>query len=108
MAKRVVPIKRSDVHQVATLVGPQSVTSVPVEIVESTPGPVTTLQKLKRYYKGLIALVGSLLTVATQLAPVIPENDKHWVTTGILILTVAGAFLKENEHWIDGTPAEQD
>lgn len=77
---------------------------IPVEIVASTAAPVTLVQKLKGYYKGLIALIGSLLIVVNQVTPILhflPAEDVKYVNLVIGILTVAGTFLKENEHWVD-------
>lgn len=100
--KQRLQIKSNDVQTAKTLavVGP----GTPVKVVDEKVGAVTFLDKAKGYYKGLIALVGSLLIVLNQVSPLlnfIPGNGKEYVSYAIGLLTVAGAFLKENQHWVD-------
>ena len=104
MAQRIVPVKHDEARRVATLLGPQNITSMPAKIVDTAAGPVTWSQKLRGYYKALIALSGAVVTVAAQLAPVIPEADKGWVTKAVVVATAIGVALKENQHWIEGPP----
>ena len=92
---------KSGVHQ--TFVDSPD-TPVRLNVVDAATGPVSTLDKVKGYYKGLITLVGSLLIIANEATPLLnflPANDKQYVTYGIAILTTAAAFLKGNEHWVD-------
>lgn len=73
-----------------------------VTVLESAPGNVTRLDKVKAYYKGLITLVGSLLIAANQALPILPADVKGWVSGAIGFATVALTFLKANETWIEG------
>lgn len=73
-----------------------------VTVIEEKPGNVTRIDKAKGYYKGLIALVGSLLIAANQAAPLLPADAKGFVSGAIGFLTIAGVVLKANETWIEG------
>lgn len=106
MAKKVVPIKQHQAGQIATLMGPQRISSMPVEVVATTEGPVTWWQKAAAYYKGGIALIGTVLALLTapEIGPLqhlLPEQYQHWLTVGIGVATVVLTFLKDNEHWFD-------
>lgn len=109
MARRVVPIQGDQAQQIASLMGPERVTSIPAQVVDTRPGPVTAWQKTARYYKGIIALIGTILTLLTapEIGPLqhlLPEQHQHWLTIGIGAATVVLTFLKANEHWFDGNP----
>lgn len=103
MAQRIVAVTHTQAAKAASLLGQEKVTRVPVQIVASTEGPVTLWQKIKGWYKALIVTIGAVLTIIAQIAPFIPADDKHWVTTIIVVLTAIMTALKENEHWIDPT-----
>ncbi|AER47586.1 hypothetical protein DS6A_32 [Mycobacterium phage DS6A] len=77
------------------------------EVVERRAGSVTPADKAKRYYKGLIALVGTLVIAAGEAAPLFNGTlagtaAQHWFTVIVAALTTAGVILKENEHWVNG------
>ncbi|TDK85745.1 hypothetical protein EI067_30755 [Mycobacterium paragordonae] len=76
-----------------------------VTVIDEKSGNVTALDKAKRYYKGLIVLIGSFLVMANELTPVLnflPDNGKQWVSGAIGVATVVLTFLKANETWIEG------
>lgn len=104
MATRVRPISEEQLTTVTTLVHKEKLPTAPVEVVKQTPGPVTWLQKIARYYKGIIAFLGTLLALLTapEIGPLqhlLPDGYQHWLTVGIGAATVLLTFLKENEHW---------
>lgn len=70
-------------------------------VVDEKPGPVTRIDKAKAYYKGLIALIGSLLIGANQVLPIVPADAKGAVSTAIAFLTVVSVILKANENWVE-------
>lgn len=87
-------------EQTIGVVGP----ATPVAEVQVKQGPVTFLDRLKKYYKGLIALIGFVLILLNQLTPLfdfLPAQDRPYVTAVIGALTVLGTFLKGNENWVD-------
>lgn len=95
-------IKPNEVQNDVTItrVGPQE----PVTVVAKADGQVTFLDKVKNYYKALIAFVGFLLILLNELTPVfnyLPGQDKQYVTAAIGVLTTLGVLLKGNEHWVD-------
>lgn len=109
MATRVRPVKAATPAKISTLAGIPGVrvASAPVEVVKTTPGPVTTWQKISAYYKGIVAFVGTVLTLLTApeigpLSHLLPDPYQHWLTVGVGVITVVLTFLKENEHWFDG------
>lgn len=76
----------------------------PVVVVATKAGTVTTLDKIKGYYKGLIAAVGSILVIINEVTPLLnflPGQDKQYVNLVIGFITTAAVFLKDNEHWVD-------
>lgn len=99
MAKRIEFNKTVSPKGVQTLAG-----STPVKVVATTDGPVTWQQKVKEYYKGLIALLGAVLIFFNEVTPItnfLPADYRHWVTIIVTFLTAAGTFLKSNQHWVD-------
>jgi hypothetical protein len=107
MAKRIEKIS-GDKFRVAQLVSDPAVPTedVPVKVTGRTEGPVTFMQKLAAYYKGLIVLVGAVLAFLTapEIGPLthfLPVEYQHWVTVVIGFVTVLLTFLKSNEHWVE-------
>jgi hypothetical protein len=102
MAKRIERVPNT--AQMRTLAkdsGAPDVVNVPVKVVSETDGPVTTAQKLKKYYKGIIVFVGS---IGVSLAAIVPEVSDDWkkVIGGIILgTTVLGVILKKNEDWVE-------
>jgi hypothetical protein len=75
-----------------------------VQVLDTATGPLTWLDKLKGYYKGLITLVGVVLVILNQVTPVfdfMPANVQHWFTVVVAALTAVSAFLVANQHWVD-------
>lgn len=75
-----------------------------VMVLKSEPGAITLLDRLKGYYKGLIAVITAVLVIANELTPVLnflPGQDKQYVTIAIAVVGSVLTFLKDNEHWID-------
>lgn len=112
MATRIRPIKQGQARHIAALIGPQHVASVPAEVIQVTAGPVSLRQKVAGYYKGLVALVGTVLTLLTApeigaLAPLLPAQYRHWLPIGIGVATVLLTFLTENQHWFDDAATGQ-
>jgi peptidoglycan/LPS O-acetylase OafA/YrhL len=108
MAKRVVPITKAEATDISTLVGSEKapVAKVPVKVMKSTDGAVTTRQKIAGYYKAVVALVGALLTIVSQiqdLTPFLPSDaaTRHWIGFAFVALTTAATALKENQHWVE-------
>lgn len=64
-------------------------------------GDVTWVDKVKGYYKALIALVGAVLVGVTQLSGAVPAEAEPWVTVAISTLTVIGVILRANEQWVN-------
>lgn len=92
---RIAVPKNTDVH------GPAA---PKVQVLNTTGGPLTLLDKLKGYYKGLITAVGAVLVIANELTPVfnfLPGQDKAYITAAIAALTTVSAFLVANQHWVD-------
>ena len=78
--------------------------NLPVMIVGTGNGAVSTLDKLKGYYKGIIAVITAALVIANELTPVLnflPGQDKQYVTAAIAAAGGLLAFFKDNEHWVD-------
>ena len=71
-----------------------------VTVLDTKDGPVTWIDKAKAYYKGLIALLGAILTAITTLT--LPEPMESWVTVTITTITAILVILRANETWIDG------
>lgn len=86
------------IHTFVAGVAPAAVSGT---VVDEKPGPPTRLDKAKAYYKGLIALVGSLLVGANQVLPIVPADTKGVVNGAIALLTVASVVLKANENWFE-------
>jgi hypothetical protein len=81
-------------------------TSGPAQVVvaDTKPGTVGWADKLKGWYKGLIAAVGAILVLLNNIGPfadLLGGDVSQWVTVAISALTAAGVFLRENEHWVD-------
>jgi hypothetical protein len=99
MSQRVEVASRSKA-QVHTLVGNHA----GVKVVDSKPGPVSWLDKLKSYYHTAITLLGALLIFVNEVTPALdwlPGNDKQAVTVAIGFLTALANFLKSNEQWFE-------
>jgi len=80
------------------------------ETIATAPGTVGILDKLKGTYKWLIATIGFLLVLLNQLlvfTDILPQKAASWINVGIAVLTSFSVFLKSNEHWFDGTTADQ-
>lgn len=76
----------------------------PVLLVKTEAGSVTWSDKVKAYYKGIIAVITSILVVLNTLTPVfnfLPGQDKQYITVGIAVIGGLLAFFKDNEHWVD-------
>lgn len=69
------------------------------------PGNVTVLDKLKGYWKAIIAFIGVALLVINQVAPVLPVDWQHPAALVIAVLTAVLTFAKSNETWVDVAPA---
>ena len=107
MAKRIKAIDKQT-YKAASLVSTRDVSHVPVEVVKEVPGKVTVLQKVAKYYKGIVAFLGTVAVLLTSpeigpLQHLLPPTEQHWLTVGIGALTVLLTFLKSNEHWVDDT-----
>jgi hypothetical protein len=79
---------------------------VPEKKVVVKAGPVTFVDKLKGYYKGLIFGLGVILSSVATMTPALdqlPAQDKHYVSLGILVVSTALAVLKKNEDWVNGS-----
>lgn len=75
-----------------------------VQVLKTVSGPLTWLDSLKGYYKGLITLVGGLLVILNELTPVfdfLPGSAKQYFTVAVAALTTLSAFLVSNQHWVD-------
>lgn len=108
MATRVRPLAHADTRKVSGLltVPGVKVADVPVEVISQTDGAVTWFQKIKLYYKGIVAFIGTVLVLLTSpeigfLGHLLPSGQQHYLTIGIGVLTVLLTFLKENQHWFD-------
>lgn len=74
---------------------------------KSVPGTVTFLDKLKAYWKAIIAFIGVVLLAVNQLSPFLPVDWQHPAAVIIAVLTAVLTFAKSNETWVDDTaPAE--
>lgn len=76
------------------------------EVVAIKAGSVTTVDKLKSYYKFIIAFVGSIIVLLNEITPIssvmFGPNVQHWVSGTLMFLTSLSVFLKSNEHWVNG------
>lgn len=104
MAKLIEPVRKKN-SEIKTLTGGSKspVPTVPVKVLKETDGPVTWVQRAKRYYKAAIAAVGSTAAalVAAEGVPGLPDNVRGWFAGGFVALTVVGIILKKNEDWVD-------
>lgn len=76
-------------------------------VIATVAGPLKTTDKLKGYYKQAITALGAVLASVNELSPIfnmMPGQDKHYVTVGILAGTALLNFLKSNEQWVDQLP----
>ena len=96
MAKRIEIVKNGSYVSAFAGAG-----NVPVKVTAQTDGPVTTKQKIKGYYKSVIALVGSLAASLVAIAPMVPDPWNKYSAGGVLVFTILGVFLKKNEDWVD-------
>jgi hypothetical protein len=95
-------IKPNDVQNAQTLAAVGAGT--PVTVVAASTGAVTFLDKAKGYYKALITAVGAILVILNEVTPLtdfLPENQRHYVSVGVVAITTLANFLKSNEHWVD-------
>ena len=97
-------IERIPIKENLNFVDDPTVKKVEVKVVDETSGPVTTTQKIKKYYKALISLIGSLAAslVAAQGVPGLPDKIRGWLVGLVLFLTFFGVILKKNEDWVNG------
>lgn len=103
MAKR---IERIPAAQVRTLVADPTVETkaVMVKVVESTDGPVTWKEKVKKSYKAAVTFVGALVTLLTQVGPiteVLPEKIRVYLGIATVGVTALLTFLVKNQVWVD-------
>lgn len=76
-----------------------------VHVVATKVGAVTVLDKVKAYYKTLIAIVAAVVVFLNQVTPIadfLPVQYRHWFSTAVVVVGAVAVFLKANEHWIDG------
>ena len=97
-------------HKVAAVAAPQvlglantgrhAAPEIPatVKVLETKPGELTWLDKLKSYYHTLIVAVGSLLAILSAVS--VPGEAGKWVAVAVLVLTTAKTALTANEVWI--------
>ena len=73
--------------------------------IDSKPGPVTAVDKVKGYYHTIIIVVTGLLAFLNQVGPLgelLPEGGmKNFVTGAILFVGALLTFLKSNEVWVN-------
>ena len=73
--------------------------------IDSKPGPVTAVDKVKGYYHTIIIVVTGLLAFLNQVGPLgelLPEEGmKNFVTGAILFVGALLTFLKSNEVWVN-------
>lgn len=80
------------------------VVSVPA-VVTGTTEKVGWRQKLKGSYKAIVALIGALAVLLTQihtLTPFLPDKYRSWIGGAAVALTALGTWLAKNEHWVEG------
>ena len=76
-------------------------------VIETKPGTVTFLDKIKAYYHTLITVVGGILVVLNQVLPathIIPGYGTQaagYVSAAIVFLTALVNALKSNETWVN-------
>lgn len=71
-------------------------------VVNEKPGEVTTFDKIKKYYKFIIAFIGFLTAFLTEILPLGFSPDvKNGIAGAIGFLTSIGVFMKSNEQWIN-------
>lgn len=103
MAAKTVSKKRVEVvaptAHVATFTGAGAAAAV--KVVDEKPGPLSLLDKLKAYYKFLLAAVGAIVVIVNELTPVL--GHAHWFTVAASLVTAVSVALKSNEHWVEGT-----
>ena len=77
------------------------VDGVPV-VVAVKQGSVTWRDNLKKYWHLAIVIIGMVLLAISEFSPLITDPTmKSYVAVVISVLTAAGVFLKNNEHWVD-------
>lgn len=107
MAVRIKPVKDVDgsLHTFANVAESSAVAkAVKVKVTKETDGPVTWLQKFQGFYKEAIVVVGSVLIVLNQVAPIfnfIPDPVHHYFVVIVAIVTGVSAVLVKNQTWIN-------
>jgi hypothetical protein len=82
---------------------PLQTTQIPV-VVTGTADKVGWLQKIKSSYKAIVAFIGALVILASQIqaiTPFLPAQFRGWIGAGVAILTAISTFLVSNEKWVD-------
>lgn len=78
--------------------------SVPVKVIAGSNGPLTFKQKVQSAYKAIVAFVGTLLTLVSQiqsLTPFLPEQYRHWIGLGLTGLTLVSTLLTTNQKFVE-------
>lgn len=73
-------------------------------VIDSKNGPVTFFDKVKKYYKFLIAAVGALLIVLNEATPLfntLGGSGEKWFTGIVAVVASIGVLLKSNERWVN-------
>lgn len=107
MALRIEPVKKSN-GELRTFADVASASepgkAVKVKVTKETEGPVTTLQKVKGYYKAVVAFVGALLLFLQQATPAfsaLPADYQHPFTVVVAVVTAVSVLLVNNQTWVD-------
>jgi hypothetical protein len=78
------------------------------KIVAIKDKPLGFGDKIKRYYKQIIVVIGAILVTLNELDPItnlFSMETRHVITVIITVITTIGVVLKENEHWIENIPS---
>lgn len=76
-----------------------------VTVVNEKPGTVSTFDKIKQYYKFLVAFIGALIAILTETLPLgLSADVQNWIAGVVGILTSFVVFLKSNEQWVEKLP----
>ena len=87
------------VYGLAATAGRHAAPEAVVQVLDVKPGSVGWKDKAKAYYKGIIAVLGALLTVLTALT--LPAPADTYTAAAVSAITAVLVVLRANETWID-------
>jgi len=75
-----------------------------VTVVNTKPGEVGFVDKLKAYYHTIITVIGALLLLINEFTPLtdsLGSDVQKYINIAVVFLTALLNFLKSNEVWVN-------